>query len=135
MPAFLDTNILVYCVDESESSKRPKALALLRQLLTEAEPVCISTQVAVEFMRWVSRERLPAVNSQNLLDTLTPFACQPTTISLVRSAWALAQDHTISWFDALIVQAALDARCTTLYSEDLQHGRRFGTLEIVNPFQ
>lgn len=135
MPAFLDTNILIYCVDESESSKRPKALALLRQLLTEAEPVCISTQVAVEFMRWVSRERLPAVNSQNLLDTLTPFACQPTTISLVRSAWALAQDHTISWFDALIVQAALDARCTTLYSEDLQHGRRFGTLEIVNPFQ
>jgi predicted nucleic acid-binding protein len=135
VPAFLDTNILVYCVDESESSKRPKALALLRQLLTEAEPVCISTQVAVEFMRWVSRERLPAVNSQNLLDTLTPFACQPTTISLVRSAWALAQDHTISWFDALIVQAALDARCTTLYSEDLQHGRRFGTLEIVNPFQ
>jgi predicted nucleic acid-binding protein len=135
VPAFLDTNILIYCVDESESSKRPKALALLRQLLTEAEPVCISTQVAVEFMRWVSRERLPAVNSQNLLDTLTPFACQPTTISLVRSAWALAQDHTISWFDALIVQAALDARCTTLYSEDLQHGRRFGTLEIVNPFQ
>ena len=135
MPAFLDTNILIYCVDESESSKRPKALALLRQLLIEAEPVCISTQVAVEFMRWVSRERLPAVNSQNLLDTLTPFACQPTTISLVRSAWVLAQDHTISWFDALIVQAALDARCTTLYSEDLQHGRRFGTLEIVNPFQ
>ena len=135
MPAFLDTNILIYCVDESESIKRPMALALLRQLLTDSEPVCISTQVAVEFMRWVSRERLPAANSQNLLDTLTPFACQPTTISLVRSAWALAQDHTIAWFDALIVQAALDARCTTLYSEDLQHGRRFGTLEIVNPFQ
>jgi predicted nucleic acid-binding protein len=132
---FIDTNILIYCVDEAETTKRPKALALLRELLGDAEPVCISTQVAVEFMRWVSRERLPAVHSQQLLDTLTPFACQPTTISLVRNAWALAQDHTISWSDALIVQAALDARCTTLYSEDLQHGRRFGTLEIVNPFQ
>ena len=51
-----------------------------------------------------------------------------------RAARLLSQAHSLAWFDALIVQAALEAGCTHLYSEDLQHGRRFGALQVVNPF-
>ena len=49
-------------------------------------------------------------------------------------ALALAASHGLSPWDALIVQAALDAGCDTLVSEDLQAGRRFGALLVVNPF-
>ena len=134
MTAFLDTNILIYAVDTSEAVKQAKAVALVQRLLTDPAPVCISTQVAIEYLRWVRKNAPDADKAANLLDLLTPFRCQSTSITLIRSAWTLADAHTLSWFDALIVQAAIDSRCTTLYSEDLQHGRKFGGLEVVNPF-
>src|SRR6185437_7025944 len=56
------------------------------------------------------------------------------TPDLVVRGLALHQAHSLSPRDALIVQAALDARCDVLLSEDLQHGRRFGDLEVSNPF-
>jgi len=46
----------------------------------------------------------------------------------------LTERHGLSWYDALIVAAALEGQCEVLYSEDLQHGRRFGDLQIQNPF-
>ena len=46
----------------------------------------------------------------------------------------LLQAHSLSIWDSLMVQAALDARCDVLLSEDLQHGRRFGSLEVAKPF-
>lgn len=57
-----------------------------------------------------------------------------TDAALVLRAIRLAQAHGLSHWDALIVQAAIDGGCKWLYSEDLQAGRRFGTLEVVNPF-
>ncbi len=50
------------------------------------------------------------------------------------SAISLARDNGFRIYDALIIAAAIEGRCDTLYSEDLQHGRRFGALTIVNPF-
>ena len=50
------------------------------------------------------------------------------------NAVALARDHSVAFYDALIVAAAIEAGCETLYSEDFQHGRRFGDCTIVNPF-
>jgi predicted nucleic acid-binding protein len=84
--------------------------------------------------RSTSAEIAGFANPAYALDLLTPFRCQSTSITLIRNAWTLAEANTLSWFDALIVQAAIDARCDTLYSEDLQHGRKFGGLEVVNPF-
>jgi predicted nucleic acid-binding protein len=51
-----------------------------------------------------------------------------------KAAVALARDHHFHIYDAMIITAAIEARCDTLYSGDLQHGRRFGALTIVNPF-
>jgi predicted nucleic acid-binding protein len=45
-----------------------------------------------------------------------------------------ARDHNVAFYDALILAAAIEAGCDTLYSEDFQHGRRFGNCMIVNPF-
>jgi predicted nucleic acid-binding protein len=49
-------------------------------------------------------------------------------------ALVLARDHTLAFYDALIVAAAIEAGCETLYSEGMQHGRSVGGLTIVNPF-
>jgi predicted nucleic acid-binding protein len=58
----------------------------------------------------------------------------PLTAETHEAGLALARDHDVAFYDALIVAAARDAGCATLYSEDLQHGRRFGDLTVVNPF-
>ncbi len=66
---------------------------------------------------------------ENALDPALPL-----TPAMTRAALALARDHSLHFFDALIVVAAIEAGCDTLFSEDLQHGRKFGGLTIVNPF-
>jgi predicted nucleic acid-binding protein len=60
--------------------------------------------------------------------------CMPTSMQTVQEAWLLFRAHKLSWFDALIVQSALDAKCSHLFTEDMQNGRKFSGLEVVNPF-
>jgi predicted nucleic acid-binding protein len=50
------------------------------------------------------------------------------------AAIALARDHNLAFYDALIVASATEAGCDTLFTEDMQHGRKFGSLTVVNPF-
>ena len=56
------------------------------------------------------------------------------SLSTHQAAVALSRDHNIAFYDALIVAAAQEAGCDTLFTEDMQHGRTFGSLTIVNPF-
>jgi predicted nucleic acid-binding protein len=58
----------------------------------------------------------------------------PLTLETHAAAVALARDHSLAFYDALILAAAIEAGCETLFSEDFSHGRRFGELTIVNPF-
>jgi len=58
----------------------------------------------------------------------------PITLNTHGNAVPLARDHGLSFYDALIVASAIEAGCDILYSEDMQHGRTFGGLTIVNPF-
>ena len=62
------------------------------------------------------------------------FSAPPVELDDVLAAIDLYRLHTLSLWDALVVRAAQQARCVRLYSEDLQHGRRFGGVEVVNPF-
>ena len=57
-----------------------------------------------------------------------------TDTHVVLDAHELAQKEQLSWFDALIVEAAIRSRCDLLFSEDLGHGRKFGNLTVFNPF-
>jgi len=131
---FFDTNVLVYSRDPGDAAKRTRARALIEQAIEE-ESFVVSTQVLVEFYATAVRRRLlgPAqalelVRFWGALDTV------PHTADLVARGIELHQAHSLAIWDGLIVQAALDARCDVLLSEDLQHGRRFGSLEVGNPF-
>jgi predicted nucleic acid-binding protein len=127
--AFFDTNILIYA--QEQGAKADKARALL------AAGGVLSVQVLNEFAA-VARRKLGKnwrEIGEAIYDALTlvdpPL---PLTIALHTAARALADDHNVSFYDALIVAAALEAGCETLISEDLQNGRAFGELRIVNPF-
>jgi predicted nucleic acid-binding protein len=131
---FFDTNILVYSRDPDDAPKRSLARALIESAI-EDESFVVSTQVLVEFYATSVRRRL--LGPTQALDLVRFWGGHdtvPHTPDLVTRGLELHQAHSLSIWDGLIVQAALDAGCDVLLSEDLQHGRRFGSLEIANPF-
>jgi len=131
---FFDTNVLVYTVDRAQPARRSRAIDLLAQHVRERSLV-LSTQVLQEFYAVAIRRQLMA--PPDALEMVTVLAREPVVPSggeFVVRAIALGQRHGLSSWDALIVQAALDAQCGALLSEDLGDGTRFGELQVVNPF-
>jgi predicted nucleic acid-binding protein len=127
---FLDTNVLVYAV-LSDDPRCPTAERLL------AAGGTISVQVLNEFAS-VARGKLkwPWLDIEATLSLVRSQSRRVRDVSVLThsAALALARDHGLSFFDALIVAAAIEAGCDTLFTEDMQHGRKFGGLTIVNPF-
>ncbi len=129
MTAFFDTNLFVYAI--SGDARGAVARSRLRN------GGVISAQVLNEFVR-VSRKKL-RLDWSVIATALAEFRLlvaevRPVAESTHDIAVALAREHGLDIYDALIVAAALEAGCDRLYSEDLQHGRRFGDCVIVNPF-
>ena len=129
MSQFFDTNILVYAF--LDATKRERALEVLSegglisiQVLNEVTNVALKKRKRswpeIETAVGVIRARFPKVI---LL-----------TVEIHAAAVVLAREHGLSIYDALIVAAALEAGCDTLFSEDMQHQRAFGGMRIVNPF-
>ena len=134
MRRFFDTNVLVYAYDRADARKRESARTLIAEAIAEDEFI-VSTQVLAEFYSTAMRRRIMApAQARDLVRQWSDVHPVPQTIDLVLRGIALHQEHSLDIWDALIVEAAREARCDLLFSEDLQHGRRFGELEIVNPF-
>jgi predicted nucleic acid-binding protein len=131
---FFDTSVLVYAFDPRDARKQRVALDLIRAHVEDGD-FTISTQVLQEFCAVVLRRRL--LDADLAMEAAARFAedCRATSPQGVLRGVALAQRHQLSIWDGLIVQAALDAGCTTLLSEDLGHGQRFGALQVVDPFR
>jgi predicted nucleic acid-binding protein len=134
MKAFFDTNIVVYAHDRSAGSKRDHAAALIEAHVRSATLV-VSTQVLIESYNALLRAALlDREAALAIVEVLADEHVVSTDAALVLRAIRLSHQHRLSHWDSLIVQAALDAGCGILYSEDMQAGQRFGDLEIVNPF-
>lgn len=132
---FLDSNVLVYLFDETDSAKRSTARELVERGLESGE-ACISFQVVQETLHVVIR-KLGATpdDARRLLESvLAPLLRVLPSVELYRRGIELQARHRLSFFDALIVAAALEAGCTRLWSEDLQDGQRFDRLTVRNPF-
>lgn len=137
MRVFVDTNLWVYRLDRREPDKSARIAAWLRELAAEHE-IVISTQVMVELRAVLTRKFQPPfdpASTEAALLALAGFEVIPTDSHLVLDAHALAQREQLSWFDALIVEAALRSGCSVLFSEDLPHGRRYADLEVRNPLR
>ena len=132
---FLDTNVLVYSVDLESPEKRQRALELINRGLTE-HTACISFQVVQETLNvLIRRTETPVDRIRQLMDSIpVPLWQVYPSASLYQDAISIQGRYGFSFYDSLIVAAALEAGCTRLYSEGLQHGQQVQRLTIVNPF-
>src|ERR1035441_4861457 len=134
---FLDTNIFVYSFDQSAPVKAQKAAQLIRKALTTQKGL-ISYQVVQEFfnvaMKRFSQPMRAADAEQYLSTVFRPLLGVHSSQALYAEALHLHAQSGLSWYDALIVSAAIQARCDLVFTEDLQHGQRFGSLQVRNPF-
>lgn len=132
---FFDTNVLIYLFDETDDAKRERAELLIQQAL-DNETGCISYQVVQETMNVITRKlnATPEKVRQLLDSVLVPLWQINPTRTLYRHGLDLQARYGFSFYDSLIIAAALEAGCTCLYSEDMQDGQQIQGLTIQNPF-
>jgi predicted nucleic acid-binding protein len=130
---FLDSNVLIYCYTITEPNKQQKAF----QVIDINPQLFVSTQVLQEFCNVVHKKFSPQiVDLETALSEIESLvSIHDNTIDTVRKANGLKNKYGYSFYDSLIISAALECGCNTLYSEDMQHGQTIeDKLKIVNPF-
>lgn len=129
-PTAVDTNILIYLHDTSDLRKK----GIAENILTENP--CISSQVVSEYLN-VTR-RILKLSKADLVAQCADLLKNCELIHVSQKTLIKASDlirkYNFQIFDSIIVAAALEANCTILYSEDMQHGLVMGNLTIKNPF-
>jgi predicted nucleic acid-binding protein len=134
---FLDTNILAYAFDRTAPKKQEIAEQLLATALGTQRGI-ISTQVIQEFISLALRkfaEPMSVVECREYLrKVLLPLCQYFPSLSSYDRALLIVEEAGYHFYDALILDAAVESGCRTLYTEDLQHGRIIQGLTIVNPF-
>ena len=136
MRVFVDTDVLVYLFDGDAPAKQQRAREVVGEL-TEARKLVLSSQVLSELFVTVTRklaEPLPVAQALRAVDDLSAFPVVAVDAALVRRAAALSTTEHLSYWDALIVEAAVDAGAATVYSEDMQSGRAYQGVTIEDPF-
>jgi predicted nucleic acid-binding protein len=133
---FVDTNILIYAHDRSAGQKHADAVALIEELWESGRGV-LSMQVLQEFCVNMQRRvspPLPQAELKNLIEDYEAWEVVTPTVNSVLQALDLQTRYRISFWDALIIQAAESAGASTLYSEDLAHNQLYGIVRVSNPF-
>jgi predicted nucleic acid-binding protein len=128
--AFVDTNVVVYAFTRDD----PRTAAA-RSLLAQGPQ--LNVQVLNEFVNVAVRKlRIPWSEIYDALRILDAFAAppRPLTFDVHRLGIEIAERHHYRIYDALIIAAAIEAGCRTLYSEDLANGQTIRGVRIVNPF-
>ncbi len=131
---FLDTNVLVYAAAgrDGEETKRNRALQLI-----EGRNFGTSAQVMQEFYVTVtSKIEVPmsAAAALEWIEEFEAFPCLAVDVDLVKIAAEQSVRYRISYWDGAIVAAAGTLGAKTLFSEDLNHGQRYGSVQVRNPF-
>lgn len=134
---FVDTNILVYAHDLAQGAKHERARAVV-QGLWESENGVVSTQVlqelCVSLRRKVMRP-LPVEETRKVIEDYTSWEVVVNTAESVMQALDIEERYGISFWDALIVQAAGSCGAEVIYSEDLGDGQSYGEVRVVNPLK
>jgi predicted nucleic acid-binding protein len=133
---FVDTNVLVYAYDRSAGAKHESARALIEDLWNSASGV-LSTQVLQEFcvnLRRKAGQPSPADEVRRLIEDYSSWEIVVNTTESILHALDIEARYRISFWDALILQAAESSGSTLVYSEDLAGGQKYGSIRVVNPF-
>lgn len=133
--AFVDTNILVYAHDTALGAKHDRALALIERLWVSRSGV-LSTQVLQE-LRISLRKKVARPFSdeetRQVIEDYLSWEIVVNTPASILDAMEIETRHKVSFWDALILSAALSSGAGVLYSEDLSDGQAYGPIRVVNP--
>ena len=134
---FVDTNILVYAHDATQGVRHERVQALVEKLWESGDGI-ISTQVLQELclnLRRKTTRPLSKEETRKLLEDYSTWDVVVNTAESVLQALDFESRYQISFWDALIVQAATGCEATVLYSEDLADGQNYGAVRVVNPLK
>ena len=131
----IDTNVLVYAFTRKGASepRRDKARALLASVNFGT-----SAQILQEFFVVVTQKvsvKMPVGQAGRYVEQLSRLPCVPVDAHLVVSAIAICRRFKISYWDAAVLAAAEELGVTTVYTEDLNHRQKYGTVTVINPFK
>jgi len=134
---FIDTNVFVYCFDDSTPEKKVRALALIAEALQSGNGV-ISWQVIQEFLNVSTRKFLVPLKPEDaklyLNKVLHPLCHVFPDLDLYNAALDIFEKTRFSFYDSLIIAGAQRGGCNILYSEDLNNGQQVNGVKILNPF-
>ena len=136
MKYFFDTNILVYMIDSRDAPRHQRSIEYYEKCLQSGK-IVLSTQVLHELISVATYKIKPAMTQTQIRGRFEPlFQLEVigSNTESVKSAIDIMEQHKTSWWDALILEAALRAEADVLVSEDFSHGQRFGKLVVENPF-
>ena len=134
---FVHASVLVYGRDATDRVKQKKAARWLRELWSSRNGR-VSIQVLQEFYVTVTQKLQPGMKRVDAReDVRNPFSWQPVVQDrrLLEEAWNLQDRYELSWWDAPVVAAAVQAQCRYLLSEDFQAGMVFGDVTVIDPFE
>jgi predicted nucleic acid-binding protein len=134
--AFVDTNVLVYLFDSDAPAKQQRARGLVAELARSGALV-VSAQVLSELYVTLTRKLtppVPAVTALRIVRDVAVFPVVPIDAALVDRAARRAADEPVSFWDALILEAAIEAGADTVFSEDLQPGLSYDAVTVRDPF-
>lgn len=135
-PVFLDTNVLLYGVDDKDPAKRDRARAWIA-ICWQRRCGRISTQVLNEYYCNARKKFTSAISAGDARAEVRryqhwrPWAIDHPT---VETAWAVESRYNLNYWDALMVAAAQQQGCALMLTEDMQHDQMIDKVRIVNPF-
>ena len=130
--AFVDTNILLYRLDERDKAKLNTARELISKV---GDDLVTSTQVLQEFyVNATLKLRLPPPDAVRTIEMLSRKKVVQVNPAMVLAAAETSERYRISFWDSLIVEAAAAGGCRVLYTEDLNHGQSIRGVKVQNPF-
>jgi predicted nucleic acid-binding protein len=132
--SFFDSNVLVYTDDKASPAKQRRALDLVAEHRRAGTGV-VSLQVLQEYFVAATRKlHVDARIGRRKVELLAEFQVAVPEVADILAAIDLHRLHGFPFWDALIVRSGQQAGCSILFSEDLQDGREFNGLRVVNPF-
>jgi predicted nucleic acid-binding protein len=132
---FVDTNIVIYAHDSSAGEKRRTSESLIERL-TLGGAGALSTQILVEFYAAATRKfGLRKEDAAAIIADFGSWTVHRLGHADLLAATLLRSRHKVSWWDALVLQSAQALGCEILWTEDLAHGHRYGSVTVRSPFR
>ena len=131
---FIDTNVWVYALSAQDHVKKSKAVELIAKSYRD-DAICVSSQVLKEFANFAFKKTKKSVSEINaMLSKIGSYTFVADTKELIAEGVIGKEMWQVGFYDALIIAAANKVGCTTVFTEDLNSGQKYGNVIAVNPF-